>query len=284
MTLKDDQGNIVPITFNPVLSILALLSGFIGQVIGVYIACGDRFYAKSKAEILEFFVETRSLEEILSYSESYVTFLLISQELTHSLIGGISSSIGLTGVYFIGLASLEFPGYVTFNGGIIFAALFTGFSAVIFAYWLFFRLLSILPNIELIRIAVAVAGGIAISAIHYIAMIGTKFHIDYSRTTKQSWKIDLMTSNDVLYPVLLGAMIILWLISMIVFADLRTKINAYRVHLQKLSPNENLSELLRKAENLLDAGEASHYSSGGHVPKKNRVASAPLNNDLESPL
>lgn len=56
------------------------------------------------AEIWEFFVETRSLEEILSYSESYVTFLLISQELTHSLIGGISSSIGLTGVYFIGLA------------------------------------------------------------------------------------------------------------------------------------------------------------------------------------
>lgn len=51
MTLKDDQGNIVPITFNPVLSILALLSGFIGQVIGVYIACGDRFYAKSSRNL-----------------------------------------------------------------------------------------------------------------------------------------------------------------------------------------------------------------------------------------
>lgn len=283
MTLKDDQGNIVPITFNPLLAIFALLSGFTGQVIGIFIACNDRFYAKSKAEILDFFVETRSFQEILSYSESYVTFLLISQEITHSLVGGISSSIGLTGVYFIGLASLEFPGYITYNGGIIFAALFIGFSSLISAYWLFFRLLSIFPNSELIRIAVAVAAGIAVSGIHYTAMVGTTFHIDYSMSTKLSWNIDSMTSDQVLYPVLLGAMVILWLISMIVFADLRTKINAYRTNLQKQSPNEKLSDLVLTVEN----PSADRKARQGHVLKNNTVTVAPpltFNNYDESPL
>lgn len=113
-------------------------------------------------------------------------------------------------MYFIGRTSIQFPGYITYNGGILFAAIFIGFSAAITAYWLFFRLLSIFPNIELIRIAVAVSGGIAICGIFYIAMLGTSFHIDYSRSTQVSWKTSSMTTNDTLYPVLLGSIILLW--------------------------------------------------------------------------
>ena len=86
ITLRDDTGKIVPIQFNIGISMFAILIGFLGQVTGILIACGDRFYAKSKAEILEYFVQSRSMEEILSYSESYVTFLLISKELTYSAI------------------------------------------------------------------------------------------------------------------------------------------------------------------------------------------------------
>ncbi len=210
----------------------------------------------------------------------YITYLLVSKELIHCISGGISAGIGIIGVYFIGLTSIQFPGYITYNGGILFAALFIGFSAAIIAYWLFFRLLSILPNIELIRIAVAVSGGIAICGIFYIAMLGTNFHIDYSRSTEVSWKTTSMTTDDTLYPVLLGSMGMLWLITMIIFADLRKKINAYRSYLQKLSPNEKLSNLLIKAENSLNTEESSERTE---QKKKNTIAPLPFYDD-ESPL
>lgn len=78
MIIKDLQGNIVPITFNPSISIFSLLVGFTFQVIGVYTACNDHFYAKSKSEILDFLVQRYNIEEILlSYNELHITYLLM---------------------------------------------------------------------------------------------------------------------------------------------------------------------------------------------------------------
>lgn len=285
ITLRDDTGKIVPIQFNIGISMFAILIGFLGQVTGILIACGDRFYAKSKVEILEYFVQSRSIEEILSYSESYVTFLLISKELTYSAIGGIVACAGLIGVHFLGMAAVEFPGYITFDGGIICAALLIGLVSAVFAYWLFFRLLSIFPNVELIRIAVPFAGGLAVCGVQYIAIIGTNFHIDYSQSTQSSWKTYSMKQEDILYPVLLAAMVTLWAIAMIIFTDLREKTNAYRAYLQKLSPDEKMSDLLLKSENFFDGTETSNYQSGekqrkSHALRKGKIAP----NDDESVL
>lgn len=57
------------------------------------------------------------------------------------------------------------------------------------------------------------------------------------------------------------------------------KINAYRSYLQRLSPNENLSDLLIKAENSLNLNGSSERTG----QKKNSVAPLPFNDD-ESPL
>lgn len=79
-------------------------------------------------------------------------------------------------------------------------------------------------------------------------------------------------------------MLILWLLSTIVFADLRTKINSFRAHLQKQSPNEDLADILFTAEGSLDAPDASNYNGKGGQLKKNSVVPQTINHDLESPL
>ncbi len=287
MTLKDDNGNVVPIRYNVGVSVFAILLGFFAEVFGMLIGCNDPLYAKSKAEILEIFVESISMDEILNASEFQVLFLLATRKLTYIIIGGTLCGIGVIGTHFIIVASMEFPGYIIWNGGLIFGSIVVAILSAISAYWLFFRLLSIYPDVELLRIAIAFIGGIAICGMHYFAIIASDFQIDYSKSTTLSWEAGTMSQEDMLYPILLSAMIVLWIMTMIIFADLRTKINAYRIYLQKMCPNEKLSDVLITAENSLDGNEHSKHHSGGGVggggKKKNAVAPLPFD-DNESPL
>ncbi len=68
-----------------------------------------------------------------------------------------------------------------------------------------------------------------------------------------------MSQKDAIYPVLLVCMIVSWLFVMLIFAELRGKINAYRAHIQKLAPNEKISDLLCTAENSLDTNEETNH-------------------------
>lgn len=288
ITLKDDNLNVVPVTYNVGVSVFGILFGFIFKFVGLYVGCKDRLYAKSKTEILEFFVESISMDEIIGSSELRVLFLLATKELKYTLIGGTLAGIGVIGVHFIIIASMEFPGYIVWNGGIIFAAIVVAIGSAVTAYWLLFRLLSIYPDVEFLRLAVSTAGGLCSCVMHYIAILAADFKIDYSKTTQLSWQTGTMNNNDMLYIVLLISMIILWALVMIIFADLRGKINCYRAYLQKLAPNEKLSDLLVSAENGSDGNEASKHqaginNNGGGGGKKNAVAPATFD-EYESPL
>ncbi len=224
MTLKDDNGNVVPIKYNIGVSVFGILLGFLAEVFGMVIGCNDSLYAKSKAEILEIFVESISIDEILNASEFQVLFLLATRKLTYIIVGGSLAGAGLIGSHFIIIALMQFPGYIVWNAGIVVAVIVTSILAVIPAYWLFFRLLSIYPDIELLRIAIAFIGAIGICGMHYFAIFASDFKIGYSKTTTLSWDAGTMSQDDMLYPILLSAMILLWVITMILFADLRTKL------------------------------------------------------------
>ncbi len=77
-------------------------------------------------------------------------------------MGGTCTAIGIIIVHFVNMEAIEFPGYITYNGGIVFAVIVFNFCSILVGYWLFFRLLSIFPNIELFRYFAAFAGSIAI--------------------------------------------------------------------------------------------------------------------------
>mmetsp|Transcript_4077 Transcript_4077/g.4481 ORF Transcript_4077/g.4481 Transcript_4077/m.4481 type:complete len:352 (+) Transcript_4077:30-1085(+) len=279
MTLTDSSGNDVRIDFNVGVSIFSVFAAVLSVIGGVVVASRDVMFAKSKAEILEFFVESISLEEMINYTEFDILILLATRRLTNLILGGCIAGSGVVIMHYIGMAAMEFPGQVHWNYGIIVASIVIAVVAGTAAFWIFFRLLSIYPDSELLRLASALVMGIAVCGMHYIGMLAADFRIDYTKTTELSWKAGTMDHADALYPVLLAAMILLWVFTMVVQADLRSKISKYRVHLQKLSPNEKLSLVLLTAENSGDEGDHNHGS------RTNKVAVAPLPfDDNESPI
>mmetsp|Transcript_10660 Transcript_10660/g.11507 ORF Transcript_10660/g.11507 Transcript_10660/m.11507 type:complete len:358 (-) Transcript_10660:328-1401(-) len=287
MTIKDNNNNTVHYTYNVTITIISMIVGIITSSLGVYIASKDRLYAKSKVEILEIFVSTINLDEILSYNEFQILFLLATKELKYLVCGGLIAGAGGVGVLYINIAALEFPGYIEWNWWIVLLSVVLALSSGCSAFWIFFRLLSIYPDYESLRFATGFAGGFGVCVVHYVAVVAADFQIDSNRSTKISWNGGIMTDDDSFYLVLLAAMLLFWIIVMVVFADLRRKINLYRIHLQKLAPNEKLSDLLNTAESSLDPKEAntqsSHTNAGKRNLAKNAVAPLPFDDD-EYPL
>lgn len=279
MTWKDNDGNVVPIHFNTAVCLLGLIFSVIMSSVGGFIAGKDKLYAKSKAEILDHFVAIVSADNLLNYSEYEVLVLLMTKELRYILYAGTFIGIGGVGVFFIIVASMEFPGYIAWNGGILFAALLIIFPSTMGGSWMFFRFFSVYHNIESFRLANSVFASIAVTGTHYfLAILAADFRIDYNRTSAQPWSTGSVNKDDLLFLLLLAAMIITWMFAMLIFADMRSKINSYRSYLQKACPNEQLSDILRAAENGLEKSEAS----SGHG-KKNAVAPHTFN-EHESPV
>lgn len=292
MSLKHDNGSSVAIRFNIGVSIFSIVAAVLSVIAGVWVASKDKVFAKSKAEILEFFIESVSLEEMLALSEFQVLLLLATRQLHYLVLGGAIAGSGVVIMHYIGMAAMELDGHIHWNVGIVAASIVIAVVAASAAFWIFFRLLSIYPDSEFLRIASALVMGVAVCGMHYTGMVAADFDVDQSRTTELSWKAGSMTQEDALYPVVLSAMIVLWLLTMWVLADLRLKISKYRAHLQKISPNEKLSILLLTAES--DEGEEikevsgnnhSHSNGRRDQPLKARNAVAPMPfNDDESPI
>ncbi len=281
MTLKNDDGNVVPIRFNIVVCFLGLVFSMVVSATGMYFNCKDRLYVKSKAEILEYFVSSIASDDILNYTEYQVFVLLITKELRYIISGGMLLAFGTIGVFFIIVSSIEFPGYIAWNGGILFGAMLVLFPSGVGACWIFFRFFSVYQDVELLRLTNIVFGGIITCVMHYFASLAADFRIDYKRTSAQPWSTGSVNKDDLLYPLLLATMIITWTFVMTMFADMRSKINSYRSYLQKVCPNEQLSDILRAAENGLEKGETAGVKVGG--VKKNAVAPHPFN-EHESPI
>ncbi len=281
MTLKDGDGNVVPIRFNTLVCLIGLVFSMVVNTLGMYVNGLDKLYAKSKSEILEYFVSSIASDDILNYSEYQVFVLLITKELRYIVCGGMLLGFGTMGVFFILVYSIEFPGYIVWNGGILFAAIFMGVPSAVWASWLFFRFFSVYHDVELLRLANCFIGSVSISGMHYFSSLAADFRIDYNRQSAQPWSTGSVNKDDLLYPLLLAAMIITWMFAMMMFADMRSKINSYRSYLQKVCPNEQLSDILRAAENGLEKGETNNGQVGGI--KKNTVAPHPFN-EHESPI
>lgn len=112
---------------------------------------------------------------------------------------------------------------------------------------------------------------------HYFAIIAADFKIDDNRPAKLSWDGGVMNQDNMLYPLLVASMLVLWILTVILLADLRTKVNAYRAYLLKLSPKEKLSDILLAAEDSLVPNDTEGTHIERAVTKRNSIV--PLSSD-----
>ena len=286
MSLQDSNGNDVNIEFNIGVSVFSMIAAVIAVCGGVAIASHDRVFAKSKAEIVEIFsadLKHLTLTELRNISSFQLLTLACTKELHYLIVGGVVAAGGIGIMHYVGMAAMEFHGRIVWNIGIIAASVVMAALASIAAFWILFRLLSIYPDIESLRLAAALVMGIAVCGTHYVGMLAANFKVDETKKefTKLAWRTSTMKNTDSLYPVVVAALITLWVFTMIIFHDLRWKVTRYRQYVSKISGSkQKTTEILSMVESVHTTAKNSRISNSSVAPLPSGSRPASENNSL----
>lgn len=231
-------------SFSRGLSFLSLIITILTSFLGLIIASNDPMFSKSKQEIIEdFFAEAKSmtLAEVRKINFSRVLRIICTQSLTRLVIGGFITGCGITCMHFLGLLGLVLPAKLNFHPGMVVASLVVCTVSVIVSFWIFFRLLSLFPEREALRLlATCIIAG-AITNAHLLAMHAASFeyHPETDQRFEGNWFLHKSYSNtQSFYITMTASLYILLFCVVFLMASVR------HVILEQ-------SKLLRKADQIL---------------------------------
>ena len=178
--LRTAENDIVYLQYNPGLIAGSIFVSSFVTFIGLYIASTDECFNKSKKEIMEIFIhrtsQTRSIGEIKRMGKYHILFLVCTSSLHRILASGVIFGGALSLARFMGVKSIYFQGNIHFDPTMIALSVLLSVVVCTLASWLFFRVLSIFPSMDIIRTLVSVVGVLGITAVYYVRLIGVVFH------------------------------------------------------------------------------------------------------------
>lgn len=238
--LEDEHGNVYPLRAHVGIHILTLLMISITTTGGLMIAAYDDMFSKTKLAIVdEFIAESKrlSMREIKSITLRKVLITIATKKLGRLLYGGAVGAGGMVIMLYVSMCGQLFDGYIRFNVGLVVVAVLVSVLSIECGYWIFFRLLSIFPDQEWLRLATTIVGSFAATAGNYIMLFSCEFHSgtpsrlenfpSHTWNAYNSFVIAFTVSNA------LG-----WIIAMYVMVTAR-------------SANQRQGKLLRQAEAIL---------------------------------
>jgi NO-binding membrane sensor protein with MHYT domain len=248
MIVQDQHGHKVDVYFDIPITIASLLVAILTAMVGIYILSFDRLFAKSQQELFDMFVDDlKHLPfDVVRRSKSMAILQLITtKSMGYVVIGGIVTAVGVCVMHYVGMSAMTIEGRIEWDAGIVSSSVFVALFAAVVAFWILFRLLSIYPRMEYLRILCAMVMGMAVCGMHYTGMDAARFIIDadidqkahadeirYSRSSSRHVSMD-----QIIVPVIVCAMFVLWIIAMIVFADLRKMALKYQSIVKRSAPD-----------------------------------------------
>jgi len=290
-----DTNEKLEIKFNFAVSLISLVCCVVTVVLGALVSSYDRLFAKSKKEILEMFVEESkrlSLKQIRQLKDTMIIKIMCTKDLKYLLTGGLISGSGICIMHYIGVAAMEYDGYPKWNAGIMAASVLVAMIASTTSYWIMFRVLSIFPGKESLRVASAFIMTVAVCGMHYISVAaGTIIHSRQDST--QLLPSPSIASDRITFPLVVTCMMIGWIISTVIFADLRDIVYKYRYqfnkhvrqnktrHQRNNSINTNNSVAISiSSSNYLGSSISSSRHFPSHVPSVALSSKSDHRNDL----
>jgi NO-binding membrane sensor protein with MHYT domain len=228
----------VPLYYNIWITVLSLLIAIITTGIGMYVLSYDPLFAKSKSEILEMFVndlQNLTISDLKKKRNLTIIKLIVTKQLGSLILGGAITGTGVVLMHYIGMAAVNFEGKINWNWGIVAASIFIAIIVATAAYWILFRLLSIFPNKEFLRIVSSMVMAIAVCGMHYTAMCAAEMEVELNNSKRHdlSTNSGYVANSNVEITVLLCAMFTLWTFVMIIFADIRTNTAKFLFFMKK---------------------------------------------------
>ena len=222
--LTDPSGKDVEVRYDIGITIVSLLLVIFFSSVGFYIASHDKVFMKTKREIVDMFVEdssAMSMKDIRKMKTLRMVFLIATRAPQHLLVGGLINGSGVVMMHYLGMAAMRFPGHIVWNFGVITSSVLIAFVASVAAFWILFRLLSIYPDKENLRIVCAVTMALAVCGMHYTGMVAAEFVHDTEVfvDTESS-----MTSKEAFLAGVLAAASVTLVVALLAFADLRQSV------------------------------------------------------------
>lgn len=224
LELHDANGDVIHVQYNLGVSVMSLIVVLVTSTISIMIATKDVMFAKTKEEIVDMFVESAanmSMAEAKNITAKQIIILITTRSLGHLLLGGMVAGSGVAVMHYVGVAAMEFQGEIRWLPGVVATSVLIACVACMAAFWILFRLLSIFPNYESLRLASAFIMSIAVCGVHYIGMMGSTFEAG-TKSTAQEMGSAVMNSSDSLIGPLIAAVAVLWLVNLYVLVDLRS--------------------------------------------------------------
>jgi NO-binding membrane sensor protein with MHYT domain len=277
MRMEDSAGNILTFYYNIPITITSLIVAMVVTSLGMMIMSYDRLFAKTKKEILDMFVNDLkhlSFTDAMKVQDSTIFVLILTKDVRYLIAGGVVTGGGICIMHYTGMAAMTYYGHLTWNWGIVVASVFIAVIAATAAFGILFRLLSIFPGKESLRLMFAVIMGIAVCGMHYTGMEAAMFmydpqaaeeHPDRFSNSSLYWK-----DSQLAIPTIMGALAASLVLSMIIMEDMRRHFQCY-YHKTSYSGERPLQQdIEREFELSANSAEIQEKTEAGivHNPEK----------------
>ena len=221
--LRTSEGAVINVEYDSYLVVGSILISTFLILISILIASQDEYFNKSQTEIMNIFLnralQTRTIAEIKQLGKRQILFLVCMSSLNWILLGGFIAGGSLCLARYIAVLSVSFPGVVEYNMGLLALSILLSFAGMILLFWLYFRILSVFNNKEILRITCSILGMINIVLSHYIRIFLSKFLYNSEKQHLLSNRYE--ESGDILVGVLTTAALFTFLLISFALWDLR---------------------------------------------------------------
>lgn len=229
ISLKTHAGDKIEVKYSVGYLLLSLFAVVICSYVGLSISSTDKAFTLDESEQVKKYVaeiRTTSIVNIKTKMKSKSHFIIKSffKDIHRLIFGGIVTAAGVCVMHYLGLQSMVFDGYIEYSGGVVFASILIAVTAASAAFWILFRLLSLYPYMEILRIASAFVAMLAVNGMHYCGMAQVFRYVPGNATSDRNRLYHnevLVSSQEVFIGAIIASMLFLWIAIIIVGADLR---------------------------------------------------------------
>lgn len=242
--LYTQDGQQIKVYYGLGMTFLSLIIAVSFVYIGLRISTRDRIYSKDRSEIFQLIIndaQNASIQNIRS--KTYLLRIALFKGIWPLLIGGVVTGGGVCVMHYLGMEAIEAKVHTSWDPCVVAASVIIAIVAATAAFWILFRLLSLYPEVELLRIVSAVAMTIAVCGMHYTGMAAATYEYD-PRTYKHLPNTIHISREESVFIALAAGLGFSWLMTMITQTDLRVR------HVRTAVFINRVDEILRSARGI----------------------------------
>ena len=175
--LRAPDGEEIKVRYNLGLTILSLLAPILCIYMAMFVSTRDTVFILSKDEICKLIIKETNNMKVLR--DNYVLLkLFLLKNVPPLVISGVLTGAGVLIMHYIGMMAMECDAIIKWNYGVVFVTVVVAVLVSFVGYWILFRLLSLYPSEEKLRVVCALVITVAVCAVHYIGMAAATYEYD----------------------------------------------------------------------------------------------------------